>query len=98
VWLRQELGDAADGHRYKRGKGCTHCNGTGYLGRTGLYEMLEMAAPVAEAANHDDIQRFIRIAREQMAGATLRRHAAQLVAAGTTTAEEAMRVCNLAED
>jgi MSHA biogenesis protein MshE len=98
VWLRQELGDAVDGHSYKRGKGCTHCNGTGFLGRTGVYEVLEMTAPVAEAANQDDIQQFIRVAREQMGGNTLRRHAAQLVAAGTTTAEEAMRVSNLTED
>jgi MSHA biogenesis protein MshE len=98
VWLRQELGDKVDGHRYRRGKGCTHCNGTGFLGRTGVYEVLEMTAPVAEAANHEDIQHFIRVAREQMAGNSLRRHAAQLVAAGTTTVEEAMRVSNLSED
>jgi MSHA biogenesis protein MshE len=98
VWLRQELGDKVDGHRYRRGKGCTHGNGTGFLGRTGVYEVLEMTAPVAEAANHEDIQHFIRVAREQMAGNSLRRHAAQLVAAGTTTVEEAMRVSNLSED
>ena len=97
-WLRQELSDKVDGHAYKHGKGCTHCNGTGYLGRTGIYEALEMTSPVVEAANHDDIQNFIRVAREQMAGKTLRRHAAQLVAAGTTTVEEAMRVSNQFED
>ena len=97
-WLRQELSDKVDGHRYKRGKGCTHCNGTGYLGRTGLYEVLEMTSPVVEAANQDDVQRFMRVAREQMAGNTLRRHAAQLVAAGTTTVVEAMRVSNQFED
>ena len=50
VWLRQELGDKVDGHQYKRGKGCTQCNGTGYMGRTGVYEVLEMTAPVAEEA------------------------------------------------
>jgi MSHA biogenesis protein MshE len=97
-WLRVELGDAVDQHRCKRGKGCTHCNGTGYLGRTGVYEMLEMTSPVVEAANGDDIQRFIQAAREAMGGRTLRRHAAQLAAAGTTTVEEAMRITNQYED
>ncbi len=97
-WLRVELGDAVDQHRCKRGKGCTHCNGTGYLGRTGVYEILEMTGPVVEAANRDDIQRFVEVAREQMAGRTLRRHAAQLAAAGTTTVEEAMRISNQYED
>ena len=97
-WLRVELGDAVDGHRCKRGKGCTHCNGTGYMGRTGAYEMLEMTGPVVEAANRDDIQAFVDVARRQMAGRTLRRHAAQLAAAGRTTVEEAMRISNQFED
>jgi MSHA biogenesis protein MshE len=97
-WLRLELGDRVVQHRCKRGKGCTHCNATGYMGRTGVYEMLEMTGPVVEAANRDDIQNFMQVAREQMAGRTLRRHAAQLAAAGRTTVEEAMRISNQLED
>ncbi|MBI3044746.1 MAG: Flp pilus assembly complex ATPase component TadA [Betaproteobacteria bacterium] len=97
-WLRLELGDGVDGHRYKRGKGCTHCNATGYMGRTGIYEVLEMTAPVVEAANQADVREFMRVARGQIGENTLRRHAAQLVAAGTTSVEEAMRICNQFED
>ncbi len=97
-WLRVELRDAANGFHCKRGRGCTHCNGTGFLGRTGVYEMLEMTGPVVEAANRDDVQGFINTARAQMAGKTLRHHAAQLAAAGTTTVEEAMRISNQFED
>jgi MSHA biogenesis protein MshE len=96
-WLRLELG-VADGFRPMRGKGCTHCNGTGYMGRTGVYEMLEMTAPVVEAANREDVQLFIRAAREQMAGNTLRHHAARLASKGITTIEEAMRISNQFED
>jgi len=96
-WLRLELQDKpAIGAR--RGKGCSHCNGTGYLGRTGVYEALEMTSPVVAAANQEDIQLFMRVARDQMAGNTLRRHAAQLVAAGRTTVEEAMRISNQFDD
>jgi MSHA biogenesis protein MshE len=97
VWLQQELGSAI-APRLKRGRGCTHCNGTGYMGRTGIYEMLEMTAPVVEAANGADVQDFIRAARAQLGGNTLRRHAAQLAAAGTTTVEEAMRVTSQFEE
>jgi len=95
-WLRLELLDPDVGA--KRGKGCSHCNGTGYLGRTGVYEALEMTAPVIAAANQDDVQLFMRVARDQMAGHTLRRHAAQLVAAGTTTVEEAIRISSQFDD
>ena len=97
-WLRHELGDKIDSFAFKHGKGCSQCNGTGYMGRTGVYEMLEMTTPVVEAANHDDPAVFVQVARQQMGEITLRRHAAQLVAAGRTTVEEAMRISNQFED
>jgi MSHA biogenesis protein MshE len=97
-WLRHELRDAVDSHKYLKGAGCTQCNATGYLGRTGVYEMLEMTRPVVEAANSGDNALFMRAAREQMQGHTMRRHAADLAAAGRTTVEEAMKVASQLED
>ena len=97
-WLRQEFGDSVDKHRYMRGSGCSNCNSTGFAGRTGAYEMLEMTDRVVEAANSDDIQAFIAAGRAQMAGNTLRRHAAMLAASGTTTVSEAMRISHQLED
>ncbi|MDH5535814.1 MAG: GspE/PulE family protein [Betaproteobacteria bacterium] len=98
LWLKHELGDEVDGHTYKHGKGCSHCNGTGYLGRLGVYEMLEMTRPVVEAADREDPGRFVEAARKQMAGKTLSREGARLVAAGKTSAEEAMRVSSQIDD
>jgi len=92
TWMRSELGDEADRIQYKRGAGCGNCNNTGFRGRTGIYEMLEMTAPVAEAAHKDDPAAFVRVAREQLVGHTLRRGAARLVAEGRTTVEEAMMI------
>jgi MSHA biogenesis protein MshE len=97
-WLRLEFGDSVDRHRYMSGAGCSHCNGTGFSGRTGVYEMLEMTAPVVAAANADDVQAFINAARQQMAGNTLRRHATILAASGRTTVDEAMRISHQLED
>ena len=97
-WMRMQLGGTVDGRSFMKGKGCTQCNGTGYLGRTGVYEMLEMTRPVVEAANQADPAVFIGVARKQMEGETLRDHAVQLVAGGRTTVEEAMRISSQADD
>jgi MSHA biogenesis protein MshE len=97
-WLRQELGDAVEQGAFRRGRGCTHCNGTGYHGRLAVYEMLEMTLPLVEAANHDDPARFLRLAREQLRGRTLRGSAARTAASGRTTVAEALRVSNQFED
>ncbi|HWA12604.1 MAG TPA: GspE/PulE family protein [Burkholderiales bacterium] len=97
-WLAQELGGSLEGHKFVKGRGCSNCNGTGYLGRTGVYEMLEMTKSVVEAANRDDPSRFIEAATREMNGETLRRHAARLVVEGRTTVDEAMRVSNQVDD
>ncbi|WP_426057192.1 GspE/PulE family protein [Janthinobacterium sp. PSPC2-1] len=97
-WLRLELGELVERNQYFHGKGCSHCNGMGYRGRTGVYELLEITRAVADAANHADPSHFMKVATAQMAGDTLRRHAVQLVVQGRTTVMEAMRISNQSED
>ncbi|MYM98331.1 GspE/PulE family protein [Duganella vulcania] len=97
-WLGMELRDKVDMARYFHGKGCSHCNGMGYRGRTGVYELLEMTHEVIDAANDPDPSHFLRTAAKQMAGETLRRHAVALVIQGRTTVAEAMRISNQIED
>ncbi len=97
-WLRYELADKVDGYTYRRGRGCAHCNGTGYQGRTGVYEILEMTNELVEAINHEDTGVFVQAARRQMAGQTLRRDAVRLVVQGKTTIDEAMRISNQFEE
>jgi len=98
AWLHHELGDEADAHTYRQGVGCPQCNNTGFLGRSGVYELLEMTRPVVDAANSSDPSRFLEIARKQMHGHTLRRHAAMLAVQGRTTVEEAMKVSTQLEE
>ena len=97
-WLHGELGDRVDQCHYRQGRGCSYCNGTGYVGRTGVYEMLEMTKPVVEAANQEDVRHFMKVARQQIGSRTLRRHAAELAAAGRTTPAEAMRISTQLEE
>jgi MSHA biogenesis protein MshE len=91
-WLKLELGDAVDAQRFRRGRGCSACNDTGYSGRTGVYEFIEMTQGLVEAMNHGDPAHFTQVARRQMGGNTLRRDAVRLVCEGRTTIDEAMRI------
>ncbi len=78
--------------RAKRGRGCSSCNGTGYAGRRGVYEMLEMDAELTQSASRSDPAAFLQAARARMAGQTLTHHALELVRQGRTSLAEAMRV------
>ncbi len=97
-FLKSELGDRVDTISYFHGKGCSHCNGMGYRGRTGVYELLEMTRDVVDAANNPDPAHFLRAAHAEMKGETLRRHAVALVVQGRSTVSEAMRISNQLED
>jgi MSHA biogenesis protein MshE len=76
----------------KKGLGCSVCNGTGYAGRQGVYELLEMDAELAQAASQSDPAHFMRAARERMKGRTMAFHALELVRQGRTSLAEAVRV------
>jgi MSHA biogenesis protein MshE len=76
----------------RRGMGCSVCNGTGYSGRQGVYELLEMDAALTHAASHADPAGFMRLARERMKGQTMAYHALELVRQGRTSLAEAMRI------
>lgn len=91
-WLKQVMGESALTQKYSHGNGCSHCNGTGYHGRSGVYELLEMNNDLVDAANHHDTNHFIKLAREKMGGSTLRNQAMRLVLAKKTTVAEAMKI------
>jgi len=106
TWLRnalasdpsQNLDGLMAANPWRRGRGCADCNQTGYTGRTGVYEFIEMTQELVDAMNVDDPVRFTQAGRRQMAGRTLRRDALRLAMAGRTTVEEAMRVGNQLDD
>ena len=96
AWLKLALGDEIDaalasGH-WCHGRGCGECNDTGFSGRTGVYEFIEMTAEMVEAINHSDPAQFNQAGKRQMAGRTLGRDALRLAMAGRTSLAEAIRV------
>lgn len=75
-----------------RGKGCPECNGTGYKGRVGVYEVLsfddDLRDRISSNASMLEIRRLVR----QKGLRSIACHAAELVCAGQTTLDEIMRV------
>ena len=97
-WLEHEGVAREQWGTLVKGRGCSHCNGTGYRGRMGVYEMLEMNQFLVEAAAHQDANHFMKAAREHMKGKTLIDHALQQMTLGNTSVAEVMSVSNERED
>jgi MSHA biogenesis protein MshE len=97
-WLSGSVRDDGKPAQMMRGRGCQFCHLTGYAGRTGVYEMLEMDAALTAAVNREDTTEFARLAAGHMAGRSMRHHAAQLAFTGRTTLAEAIRVSSELED
>ena len=75
-----------------RGAGCPKCIGTGYLGRTGIYELLMVTDDVRAAIlKNPDSQTVKKIALGQ-GMRTLRKDGGLKILGGVTTVEEALRV------
>lgn len=91
-----ELGikkDAAE--KLYRGKGCAACFGTGYKGRCGIYELMPVTARIkTQVLKSQDAEELRRVALAQdMAG--LFEQGLRLVAQGTTTSAELLRVTRI---
>ncbi len=97
-WLQGSARDDNKPAQLMRGRGCQFCHLTGYAGRTGVYEMLEMDGALTAAVNREDTTEFSQLALRHMAGRSMRHHAAQLASAGRTTLAEAIRVSSELED
>lgn len=75
-----------------KGEGCPHCNGTGYKGRIGIYEILPIERNVRDAitqGKNSDVLKDIAI-RDGMK--TLRMACMEHVYDGITTVDELLRV------
>jgi len=77
---------------YKKGAGCASCGGSGYRGRTGVFEVLifddNLRALIVDKASMSELQAYV----EKAGMKTLRQNAIDRVIDGTTTLEEIVRV------
>ncbi|MGB9067372.1 MAG: type IV-A pilus assembly ATPase PilB [Candidatus Acidiferrales bacterium] len=75
----------------QHGKGCATCNNTGYKGRVGLYEVMEINDELRELILVGASALEIKKKALEQGMITLRRSGLQKVAAGLTTMEEVLR-------
>ena len=89
------VGEGPTLHRERRlceGKGCAVCHGTGYVGRTGCYEVLEISKGMQRLIEAKAPESQIRILGEDEGMISLRENTLVKVEGGVTTTEEAARV------
>ncbi len=92
AWIRTVQPDYSGNTAFKYGAGCPHCGNTGYRGRVGVFEVLELDEPMADALRRDDTSAFSRAAKSSSMFHPLAKHALELTKQGITTLEEAIRV------
>ncbi len=80
-----------DGYLY-RGAGCSECIGTGYKGRTGIYEILFMSDAIRGTVLKSSDSNVIKQVAVGEGLHTLRQDGARKVEDGMTTIEEVLRV------
>ena len=79
-------------YRFRRGKGCLHCRETGYLGRTGVYEILPMTEKIRRLVSQQAGSLEIFKAAREEGLRTLKEAAIEKVFRGVTTTTEMVRV------
>ncbi len=79
----------------RRGKGCTACGGTGYLGRTGVFEVLPVTAELRHVLLTTPTEAAISAAARAHGMTTMRAAALQAAHRGETTYEEVLRATHV---
>jgi len=87
--LRQE---DVEGDTFYKGEGCAACNGEGYKGRQGIFELLEMTPTIREMAFNQTPVEQIRKQAVMSGMLTLKDDGIRKARAGVTTLEEVMRI------
>ena len=73
------------------GKGCEVCNGTGYKGRVGIYELLDIREPIRQLINERAPSVVIRQKGIELGMTTLRQDGIRNLLEGHTSIEEVLK-------
>lgn len=77
---------------FKTSKGCTHCHNSGYVGRTGVYELLVLTDELCTALRNNDTASFTTIAKAQPTYRPLVYTALDIAEQGLTSLDEVIRM------
>jgi type IV pilus assembly protein PilB len=83
----QHIGDRP----FYYGRGCAECDGKGYRGRKGIFELLEITDPIRELINQKSPSVVIRQKAVELGMSTLRDDGIRCILDGETTVEEVVK-------
>lgn len=75
-----------------KGEGCDKCNNTGYKGRLGIYEMIQVTKHIRDLIDQGAKEDVILAKANELGMKSMRQDAAMKVMSGQTTVEEMIRV------
>jgi type IV pilus assembly protein PilB len=90
--------EMARGATFAKGRGCAHCNRSGYRGRLGIFELMTMTSRIRELAFEGAPTQQIRKAAVGQGMSTLYSDGIRKVLKGVTTIEEVLRVAKKVEE
>jgi MSHA biogenesis protein MshE len=96
TWLSHIDGTAVEAS-FVHGSGCHHCNNTGYLGRIGIHELMEMTEPMLDALRSRDASGFMQAAASS-GYVSLARRALDYARTGMSSLQEVFRISASLED
>lgn len=96
-WLRNIAPDVAN-IQFVRGSGCQSCNQTGYKGRVGVFELLEMTEPMMNALKSSDTAMFADVAKRAPGYAPLSHVALTYAKMGLTSVEEVLKLVEMVSE
>jgi type IV pilus assembly protein PilB len=78
-------------YKFYYGRGCQRCNNTGYKGRTGLYELMEINDDIRDLISSDATVDEVRNLARSQGMTSLRESGLKLIFDGITTIDEVVR-------
>lgn len=82
-----DLGD----NQFYTGQGCPSCNDTGYRGRQGLFELLDMSNPIRDLISQRAATVVLKKKAQELGMKTLREDGVRNIFEGITTIEEVLK-------
>lgn len=92
IWLEHLSGEDLSQVSFQKGLGCQSCNYTGYKGRIGVFEMLEIDEPMMEALRQNDPDAFAKSAKRHPDYRPLSMAALDYARSGVTSIDEVLRL------
>ena len=87
--------DKVKNYKVSIGRGCEECRSTGYLGRTGIFEVMDMTEKIREEVHEKAALQTIKKSALAQGMNTLRENAIKKLLQGITTVDEVIRVAGL---